>query len=108
MIRRPPRSTRTDTLFPYTTLSRSRDRHRHSGDDRDPGRRLHLLYAVAVGPAAAVRLHRQVRHHRRAVRPRDHHADELAAYRDHHLFGPRHAYRADARRIRVVVALVRE
>src|SRR3546814_1495590 len=27
MIRRPPRSTRTDTLFPYTTLFRS-DRHR--------------------------------------------------------------------------------
>src|SRR3546814_6330536 len=26
MIRRPPRSTRTDTLFPYTTLFRSRDR----------------------------------------------------------------------------------
>src|SRR3546814_20750887 len=26
MIRRPPRSTRTDTLFPYTTLFRS---HRH-------------------------------------------------------------------------------
>src|SRR3546814_8753341 len=25
MIRRPPRSTRTDTLFPYTTLYRSRD-----------------------------------------------------------------------------------
>src|SRR3546814_4247951 len=25
-IRRPPRSTRTDTLFPYTTLFRSRDR----------------------------------------------------------------------------------
>src|SRR3546814_19029262 len=32
MIRRPPRSTRTDTLFPYTTLFRSQrdgaDRHR--------------------------------------------------------------------------------
>src|SRR3546814_5280690 len=28
MIRRPPRSTRTDTLFPYTTLFRS---HRPSG-----------------------------------------------------------------------------
>src|SRR3546814_1822822 len=28
MIRRPPRSTRTDTLFPYTTLFRSRRRHR--------------------------------------------------------------------------------
>src|SRR3546814_14027004 len=27
MIRRPPRSTRTDTLFPYTTLFRSRLRH---------------------------------------------------------------------------------
>src|SRR3546814_5230126 len=28
MIRRPPRSTRTDTLFPYTTLFRSLERHR--------------------------------------------------------------------------------
>src|SRR3546814_2456498 len=28
MIRRPPRSTRTDTLFPYTTLFRSRLVHR--------------------------------------------------------------------------------
>src|SRR3546814_19662397 len=27
MIRRPPRSTRTDTLFPYTTLFRSDDFH---------------------------------------------------------------------------------
>src|SRR3546814_14747558 len=26
MIRRPPRSTRTDTLFPYTTLFRSEDK----------------------------------------------------------------------------------
>src|SRR3546814_3757232 len=29
MIRRPPRSTRTDTLFPYMTLFRS---HEHAGD----------------------------------------------------------------------------
>src|SRR3546814_21015987 len=28
MIRRPPRSTRTDTLFPYTTLFRSRPKRR--------------------------------------------------------------------------------
>src|SRR3546814_1300411 len=28
MIRRPPRSTRTDTLFPYTTLFRSRQHGR--------------------------------------------------------------------------------
>src|SRR3546814_1125145 len=36
MIRRPPRSTRTDTLFPYTTLFRS---ERPVGDDlcRDVG-----------------------------------------------------------------------
>src|SRR3546814_1486207 len=27
MIRRPPRSTRTDTLFPYTTLFRSSDQY---------------------------------------------------------------------------------
>src|SRR3546814_4999190 len=30
MIRRPPRSTRTDTLFPYTTLFRSLDRLFHA------------------------------------------------------------------------------
>src|SRR3546814_9401242 len=29
MIRRPPRSTRTDTLFPYTTLCRSEPRSAH-------------------------------------------------------------------------------
>src|SRR3546814_11829023 len=34
MIRRPPRSTRTDTLFPYTTLFRSR-----RGAGRHPRRR---------------------------------------------------------------------
>src|SRR3546814_3760643 len=31
MIRRPPRSTRTDTLFPYTTLFRSGDRRGGAG-----------------------------------------------------------------------------
>src|SRR3546814_8896682 len=31
MIRRPPRSTRTDTLFPYTTLFRSKIRKRMPG-----------------------------------------------------------------------------
>src|SRR3546814_21194954 len=30
MIRRPPRSTRTDTLFPYTTLFRSSRRRAHA------------------------------------------------------------------------------
>src|SRR3546814_7138869 len=34
MIRRPPRSTRTDTLFPYTTLFRSADRPQQIADTR--------------------------------------------------------------------------
>src|SRR3546814_8100361 len=38
MIRRPPRSTRTDTLFPYTTLFRSRG-GRGGGIRRAPHRR---------------------------------------------------------------------
>src|SRR3546814_2936395 len=33
MIRRPPRSTRTDTLFPYTTLFRSQQLKRWHADD---------------------------------------------------------------------------
>src|SRR3546814_8277839 len=37
MIRLPPRSTRTDTLFPYTTLFRSREvLQRHAGKAGDP------------------------------------------------------------------------
>src|SRR3546814_13796394 len=35
MIRRPPRSTRTDTLFPYTTLFRSRPEW--TGNRKSPG-----------------------------------------------------------------------
>src|SRR3546814_14992778 len=34
MLRRPPRSTRTDTLFPYTTLFRSLRGALEEGDDR--------------------------------------------------------------------------
>src|SRR3546814_3188492 len=34
MLRRPPRSTRTDTLFPYTTLFRSRPAVDRSGSKR--------------------------------------------------------------------------
>src|SRR3546814_17222635 len=33
MIRRPPRATRTDTLFPYTTLFRSEDQRVDRGAD---------------------------------------------------------------------------
>src|SRR3546814_3596744 len=35
MLRRPPRSTRTDTLFPYTTLFRSREEGPRAEDGHD-------------------------------------------------------------------------
>src|SRR3546814_2460521 len=69
MIRRPPRSTRTDTLFPYTTLFRS-----HFGITRQPrlgvthgGERLGIVWRTPVtltvhqGVAVAERLGHQ--HH---------------------------------------------
>src|SRR3546814_3044758 len=51
MIRRPPRSTRTDTLFPYTTLFRSdglarldrRDVDLDRSERQHVGRRVHLV-----------------------------------------------------------------
>src|SRR3546814_4908076 len=39
MIRRPPRSTRTDTLFPYTTLFRSPRARQGPPQDQDDRRR---------------------------------------------------------------------
>src|SRR3546814_16531599 len=75
MKRRPPRSTRTDTLFPYTTLFRSPDPQppRHLGHaaaimaDReadDVGLDILQRAQIAVGMierAAAVRRHRRGR-----------------------------------------------
>src|SRR3546814_12199028 len=46
MIRRPPRSTRTDTLFPYTTLFRS-----NHGAGRKLGRSHHLDHVHSRNPA---------------------------------------------------------
>src|SRR3546814_18025071 len=60
MIRRPPRSTRTDTLFPYTTLFRSwgsgpaplpRSGPNSSRDRREPRR--HARRASVSGPGAS-------------------------------------------------------
>src|SRR3546814_12701443 len=60
MIRRAPRSTRTDTLFPYTTLFRSRPVNRRSRrrsgvqvriGDAQPGEDLPLQRLHAVGLA---------------------------------------------------------
>src|SRR3546814_13960475 len=46
MIRRPPRSTRTDTLFPYTTLFRS---HRHVAEQFVPDYRNMLAQILEAG-----------------------------------------------------------
>src|SRR3546814_14774002 len=61
MIRRPPRSTRTDTLFPYTTLFRSRasprtPSHRKATAARGSARRRRQAARIASGwPHAAAR-----------------------------------------------------
>src|SRR3546814_19927271 len=65
MIRRPPRSTRTYTLFPYTTLFRSNDRrgydiaerrrigaHREINEAVEQGGRGQLLVLLAHMPTA--------------------------------------------------------
>src|SRR3546814_19040223 len=73
MIRRPPRSTRTDTLFPYTTLFRSHLRARYSRPRPADRRR--------VGPAHHGDRGRRARHRaglaRRSLWP----ADVLPAHR---------------------------
>src|SRR3546814_6173324 len=55
MIRRPPRSTRTDTLFPYTTLFRSLMAADGvgfvGGEIEDPRQRVQGLHPVAHLPA---------------------------------------------------------
>src|SRR3546814_6552012 len=58
MIRRPPRSTRTDTLFPYTTLFRSRHRSRCRLWDR-----LARGAALRLGEPACRRADRDRSHH---------------------------------------------
>src|SRR3546814_17558758 len=52
MIRRPPRSTRTDTLFPYTTLFRSRPGTYAAGDVTGLDQ---FVYMAAHGAKTAAR-----------------------------------------------------
>src|SRR3546814_16794302 len=100
MIRRPPRSTRTDTLLPYTTLFRSL-----GGDDADPaeqgqqhrelegdaegedqGHHQRQVFADpgfhldrnAVGSAGRLEAAEEAKHHRR-----DAEIDETRAEREH-------------------------
>src|SRR3546814_4335691 len=56
MIRRPPRSTRTDTLFPYTTLFRSAACEMARGDPRAAAKaekRAHPHVSASTSPPAA-------------------------------------------------------
>src|SRR3546814_9845494 len=55
MIRRPPRSTRTDTLFPYTTLFRSELGRARRDDGRAAAVGAHLDRADAGRRQAALR-----------------------------------------------------
>src|SRR3546814_2316482 len=57
MIRRPPRSTRTDTLFPYTTLFRSSETGRPARSDFDvPAGQLAIALDV-FGKQGGIELH---------------------------------------------------
>src|SRR3546814_7231113 len=64
MIRRPPRSTRTDTLFPYTTLFRSKAATRAAGDflALAAGARRHHHFWRALQNRHPVRLDEGVQH----------------------------------------------
>src|SRR3546814_16170723 len=68
MIRRPPRSTRTDTLFPYTTLFRSLRRSPSGAwlDARFSGRQRAGRPLRGVGDAypRGAEVHGGLRHHR--------------------------------------------
>src|SRR3546814_10041972 len=64
IIRRPPRSTRTDTLFPYTTLFRSVGRHAVISCEMAP-QHLHLLSVFEADDV--IGLHRRPDRHRRLL-----------------------------------------
>src|SRR3546814_5570434 len=76
MIRRPPRSTRTDTLFPYTTLFRSLAAGNPRGGRCAMGVAAHT--AVARLQPAAIAHDRAAPGARRGVQPRsEEHTSEL-------------------------------
>src|SRR3546814_11047493 len=73
MIRRPPRSTRTDTLFPYTTLFRSVHAVFNAALDI-PARRVRVLHHSAIERQHRLRLCRSGKQaspkaHRTSLRP---------------------------------------
>src|SRR3546814_10090244 len=75
MIRRPPRSTRTDTLFPYTTLFRSTFYINRAGRDLDDGQKTVL---VGDDPASDIYVRRKIEQCRKiGMRRSEEHTSEL-------------------------------
>src|SRR3546814_345066 len=85
MLRRPPRSTRTDTLFPYTTLFRSLGLRRRTVVDGD-------LVAALLADMARHR----VAHHAEADKGSLRHSPDSSGYRN-----------ADCRLARILAAPAR-
>src|SRR3546814_16443366 len=71
MIRRPPRSTRTDTLFPYTTLCRSIEGVVGLEGQAGGVEQLHLLAELAAPEAGSVVQRRDHRLRVAAAQPHD-------------------------------------
>src|SRR3546814_6796609 len=86
MIRRPPRSTRTDTLFPYTTLFRSVQVLSDRDGDPPLGTRAVRTHAAGQGglPVRAHGLDHRARHGRAADAARsEEHTSELQSLMRH-------------------------
>src|SRR3546814_3082464 len=81
MIRRPPRSTRTDTLFPYTTLFRSRGLPGSAGSCGGPAstncRNSSMSRAATCRWSARVRMHSLPRPAACCTRRSEEHTSEL-------------------------------
>src|SRR3546814_18758646 len=96
MIRLPPISTRTDTLFPYTTLFRSAAEHFYRADEHDqdvPGRRIGLDPPRGVEMDDRFRQEKPVRRRVRGVSP----APDPLQHREDRSSGPAAERRQTAR-----------
>src|SRR3546814_1885154 len=86
MIRRPPRTTRTDTLFPYTTLFRSVDRPFNMGSDMvhdtNHQRRVFRILEMRVICVAITEMETELHAGRHPGRDLDHSADQCLEIAD--------------------------
>src|SRR3546814_20467309 len=96
MIRRPPRSTRTDTLFPYTTLFRSKAWLDAKGAVADAQQMLEEVQRRRDEVLAEVSRLERIRRIAPAVRLRSDHLAALAAHMDTIDIGPQREHAAEA------------